>query len=268
MISFVSNVVIAVRHRLPRRQARRRRPALHRRDRGARDPDLLQRRRHPEAPVPCLTTTCLRTPSAPPSRRPGHDDERPTRPRSRATTAAAGSGGRSGGRPAARSSWPCCWRWSASPASPRCAPTSVDDTYAGLREQDLIDILERPGRHHPARPGRDPAPGVDPRRPAVGHQARARPRWSRPDSRPQALSILAGTVPVRGPGRHDHDQGGVRPGRRRPVHRHGPGAAHRRGRGDADQRRGPGGRPDRRSRTAPAGCSSTAGCSSRRSPST
>ena len=45
VVSFVSNVVIAALDRLPRRQARRRRPAVHRRDRGPRHPHLLQRRR-------------------------------------------------------------------------------------------------------------------------------------------------------------------------------------------------------------------------------
>ena len=42
------------RDRLPRRQARRRRAAVHRRDRGARHPDLLQRRRDPAVRLPCL----------------------------------------------------------------------------------------------------------------------------------------------------------------------------------------------------------------------
>ncbi|CAA9388349.1 MAG: FIG025307: hypothetical protein, partial [uncultured Nocardioidaceae bacterium] len=41
-------------HRLPRRPARRRRSAVHRRDRGARHQDLLQRGRDPAPPVPCL----------------------------------------------------------------------------------------------------------------------------------------------------------------------------------------------------------------------
>ena len=52
VISFISNVLIAGSHRVPRRQARRRRPAVHGSGRGPRDQDLLERGCHPPPPLP------------------------------------------------------------------------------------------------------------------------------------------------------------------------------------------------------------------------
>ena len=116
------------------------------------------------------------------------------------------------GRRAARSSSPCCSRCSASPRSPRCAPTTVDDTYAGLREQDLIDVLNGLAGTTQRAEAEITRLERDPRRPAVRHQRRARPPWSRRSRRPTRSSILAGTVPVTGPGHPDHHHRG-RPAR-------------------------------------------------------
>ena len=127
VVSFVSNVVIAAGDRLPRRQARRRRPALDRRHRRPRHPDLLQRRRDPPAPVPCLSTDARRR-------------RRPT-PEPAAARPAAGCAARCCGPRAARSSSRCCWRVVGFAAVTQVRANEVDDTYAGLREQDLIDVL-------------------------------------------------------------------------------------------------------------------------------
>ena len=168
----------------------------------------------------------------------------PRRGASRARTAAAGSGGRSPGRPGARS-------WSAVLLAlvgfagvTQVRTNQVDDTYAGLREQDLIDILnglagttqraqaeiqrleetrddlqsDTSARQAALEQARQQAAGAQhPGRHRPGHAARA-----------SRITIKEVSGQVRG----------------RPVHRHGAGAAHRRRRGDADQRRGPGGRPD------------------------
>ena len=62
VISFVSNVLDRRPDRLPRRPARRRRPALDRRHRRPRHPHLLQRRSDQAACLPCLTS---RSPTPP-----------------------------------------------------------------------------------------------------------------------------------------------------------------------------------------------------------
>ena len=70
VISFVSNVADRGADRLPRRQARRRRPAVHRRGRGARHPDLLQRGRHPAAHLPRMSDRRRAAPRASTNRTP------------------------------------------------------------------------------------------------------------------------------------------------------------------------------------------------------
>ena len=252
VVSFVSNVVIAAGDRLPRRPARGRRPAVDRRHRRARHPHLLQRRRHPAAPVPCLS-----------------HDRRPTRSPSRAAHA-AGSG--------------CCDALRRPTRGQVVVAVllavvgfaAVTQVRANERRRHLRRLPragpdrrpQRPGRHHPAGRGRDRPPRGDPRRPADDTQRASRPRSSRPAARPTRSTILAGTVPVTGPGIRVTITEDDRPGRHRHVARHRPGAAHRGRRGDADQRRGAGGRADRRSRTAPAASCRRQAASSRRTSST
>ncbi len=76
----------------------------------------------------------------------------------------------------------------ASPRSPRCAPTEVDDTYAGLREQDLIDVLNGlAGTTQRAQAEIDRLER-DPRRPAVRRPAAARPRSSQAQTEADTLA--------------------------------------------------------------------------------
>ena len=193
------------------------------------------------------------------SRRPDRADELPDRP-----PAAAGSVLRPS---AARSSSGVLLARSGFAAVTQVRVNEVDDTYAGFREQDLIDVLNGLAGTAAARRGRDRAAREHPRRPALAHQ----PARGRADAGPQqadTLEILAGTGPGHRPRRPDHHRGGRRRGRRRLVARHRPGAAQRRCRGDADQRRGPGRRADLVRGGRRAASWSTAGCSRRPTSST
>ena len=181
---------------------------------------------------------------------------------------ATGSGPRWCTRDAARSWSPCCSRWSASPRSSRCAPTTSTTPTSSLREQDLIDVLnglagtsqrarseiDRLEQHRrdlqsdsaPAGGGAGAGPAAGrharhPGRAGAGHRARASgsPSPSRPG--PVDIDSILDTVEE------------LRVRRRR---------------GDAVQRPGPGGRPDlvrgrgrrllrRRARCSPRRTSST-----------
>ena len=59
---------------------------------------------------------------------------------------------------------------------------------------------QRPGRHHAASRGGDRPARETRERAAVEHQRPGRPRSSRPATEADTLDILAGTVPVTGPG--------------------------------------------------------------------
>ena len=119
----------------------------------------------------------------------------------------------------------------------------VDDTYAGLRQQDLIDILN--GLAGTTQRSEDEIQRLEATRDDLQSDTSARQAaLEQARQQAQVLSILAGTVPVRGPGVTITIKEGPGQVARRPVHRHGAGAAVRGSRGDADQPRGAGGRPD------------------------
>ncbi len=114
----------------------------------------------------------------------------------------------------------------------------VDSGYDTLRQQDLIDVLNGLAGTSQRAQGeivrltrtRDELQNDNSARRAALAQAR---------TEVDTLSVLAGLVPVTGPGRADHRDGGDRDGaavlRARPR----PGAAHGGGRGDPVQRGGP-----------------------------
>ena len=251
VISFVSNVRDRVGHRLPRRQARGRRAAVDRRDRGARDPDLLQRGRDSPAPLPCLTRTCRcdRNPTRRPDAVPHPESHAERDDAAPSTAAELREDGRSR-----------LWRAFTSPtrgqvvvgvllalvgfaAVTQVRSNQVDDTYAGLRQQDLIDILN--GLAGTTQRSEDEIERLEATRDDLQSDTSARQAaLEQARQQAQVLSILAGTVPVRGAGVTITIEDDAGPVRGRPVHRHGAGAADRGRRGDADQRRGAGGRPD------------------------
>ena len=170
-------------HRLPRRQARRRRPAVHRRRRRPRHPDLLQRRRHPPPPLPCLSPTT-----------PDEDSRRRSSAHRRHERLRRSFSAPSRGQVVVAVLVGAARLRRGDPGR----PTSEDDTYAGLREQDLIQVLnglagtaqgrarDRPSSRRPATScQRAPAPreaaleqaperGRDPRDPRR-HRARTGP---------------------------------------------------------------------------------------------
>ena len=154
--------------------------------------------------------------------------------------------------------------------SPRCASTTSTTPTPGCREQDLIDVLNGLAGTTAARRGRDrPARAAPATTCSPSTERRARPRSSRPQRRPTTLEH-----PGRAGAGHRARASGSRSPRptgqvdARHAARHGRGAAHRRRRGDGDQRRGAGRRPDLvRGRRAAASWS-TASCSSRRTSST
>ncbi len=89
----------------------------------------------------------------------------------------------------------------------------VDDTYAGLRQQDLIDILN--GLAGTTQRSEDEIQRLEATRDDLQSDTSARQAaLEQARQQAQVLSILAGTVPVSRPGRHDHHQGGVRAGAR------------------------------------------------------
>ena len=75
----------------------------------------------------------------------------------------------------------------------------VDDTYGGLREQDLIDLLD--GLAGTSQRAQDEIQRLESTRDGLQSDTRAR-ETALEEARKQAqvLSVLAGTVPVRGPG--------------------------------------------------------------------
>ena len=208
VVSFLSNVVIAAAIVYLGDKLGRRRPAVDRRDRGARHPDLLQRRRDPAAPLPCLT------------RRPPEPDDEPGPP-DRPGRAAHRLRPRSARRPARSRSWsPCCSRCSGFAA------------VAQVRANERRRQLRRPARAGPDRRAqradrrhrsgrRARSPGSSrPARDLQSDTQRRGPRpWRRPSSRLDTLGILAGTC--RSPGRASgHDHRARRTGRRRLDARH------------------------------------------------
>ncbi len=75
----------------------------------------------------------------------------------------------------------------------------VDDTYAGLREQDLIDILD--GLADTTQRAQSEIQRLEERRDDLRSDTSARQAaLEEARQRAQVLGILAGTVPVRGPG--------------------------------------------------------------------
>ena len=221
--------LIAAADRLPRRPARRRRPAVDRRDRRARHPDLLQRRRHPAAHVPCLSRRAT-------------DDEPGAQPGRPATTGPGRGCGRAAcarrNRRAARWSSPCCSPCSASRPSPRCALNDVDDTYAGLPRRGPDRPARRAVRHaRPARRGRDRRPRGDPRRPAVQTRSAAQAALEEAQQRGRRSGDPR-RARCRRPGRASGSRSTTRtaPVTSTPPARRRRGAARRRRRGDRDQR--------------------------------
>ena len=253
MVSFVSNVLIAGADRLPRRPARRRRPALHRRHRGPRHPDLLQRRRDPSAHLPRLSP--MPTQPTPPGRPRDPDaDDRAATPPCRTRPLPGGRDGlpRTPG-PAARSRGRAAGRARLRRGRPGAGQR------AGRR------LRRRPaGRPDPAhqharaghRPcgGRDRRAAADPRLPARRHRVEPDRGRAARGSRPRPSASWPAPCRRSGPGvRVTVDRRGRRR-RHRPAAQRPPGAARRRRRGDRDQRPGPGRRPDVAPGRATAGC--------------
>ena len=92
----------------------------------------------------------------------------------------------------------CCWPWWASPGSPRCAPTTSTTPTPGCASR----TSSTSSTAWPAPPSAPRPRSSAWRRPAttcVRHQRPRRPRSSGPQQ-VEVLSILAGTVPVPGPG--------------------------------------------------------------------
>ncbi|WP_341351132.1 glycine cleavage system protein GcvH [Nocardioides convexus] len=119
----------------------------------------------------------------------------------------------------------------------------TDETYAGQREQDLIDLLDGlSGTRQRTEAEIDRLEGV-----ATGLRDDTTKRQAAIDQAQgdvDTLNILAGLVPVTGPGVRitiTEENGRIEA---RLAARHHPGAAHRRRRGDRDQRHRPGGGAD------------------------
>ncbi len=143
----------------------------------------------------------------------------------------------------------------------------VDDTYAGLRQQDLIDILN--GLAGTTQRSEDEIQRLESTRDDLQSDTSARQAALEAGPAAGAGAQHPGRHrPGPWPGRHDHHQGGARAGRGSArsstwCRRCGPREPRR---CRSTTRSGWWPRPP--SRTAPAGCWSTAGCSRRRSPST
>ena len=156
--------------------------------------------------------------SMPDDRRPRTEQPAASRPGAPAapTPGAPAAPGAAAAARAARSSSRCCWRWSASPPSPRCAPPTVDDTYAGLREQDLIDVLNglagTTQRAEPRSPGSSAPATTCARAPALAQAALAQAQ-----QQADTLASWPALVPVTGPGHPGHHHRGRRHGRRRQL---------------------------------------------------
>ena len=133
----------------------------------------------------------------------------------------------------------------------------VDDDYAGLREQDLIDVLNGlAGARQRAEAERDRL--EEARADLSSTTSRRQAAIEQAATEADTLSILAGLVPVTGSGIRITIERGDRPDQAELHARRDPGAAHRRRRGHPDQRRRSGSSRRPRSRTSPAASSSTA----------
>ena len=213
VVSFVSNVVIAAAIVYLGDQLGVGGQLVDRRHRRARHPDLLQRRRHPPAPVPCLTPADPPTPS--PAPRPGPRPSDAVRPSRRAAHALR--------KPlaAARSSSAVLLAVLGFAAVVQVRANEADDTYAGCASSDLIDVLDGLAGTAERAEARDrPARG----RPATScsdeHQRAAGRARAGPAARPRPSASWPALVPVTGPGRADHHRRGDRPGQRRLAARH------------------------------------------------
>ena len=223
VVSFLSNVVIAGGHRLPRRQARRRRTALHRSHRGARHPHLLQRRGDPEAPVPCLS---------------------PKRPRSVETEAGPDRLRAALLRPSrGQVVVGVLLAVLGFAAVTQVRANEVDNTYASYREQDLIDVLNTM-TDATARAQSELARLESARRDLRSETSQRAAARVQAQQAVDTLNVLAGNVPVTGPGIRITVTESDGPGGRELHPRHRPGAPDRGRGGDGVQRRGAHRRPE------------------------
>ncbi len=125
--------------------------------------------------------------------------DRHARARSRSRPVASGSAARCCGRPAGRWSSPCCSLRSASPRSPRCASTRSTTPTASLREQDLIDVLN--GLAGTSQRAEAEIARLESTRDDLLSSTGAREAaLVQAQEEADNLAILAGLVPVTGPG--------------------------------------------------------------------